>query len=474
MDFASLPVHPTMLGVTSLETAALNSPLPYLDSTRATVDPHSLWKQHRAMPGSVVTQDAGAVGLHGPVFPLHSAEYARDPHAFYAEMRRYNSDFARVELAPGVPATLVIGWDWAVRILHDAGRFRADPSEWQGTISPSCPVRPMMEARRNALRTDGFDHAYYRQATKAALGVVDLHRLHAVVAGHGHDLVEAFAERGRMDLVSEYAGPLALATINTLMGCPPELGAKLSRGLAGMFDAEADPLQVNGIIDGALGALLDLKRDRPGDDIPTALMRHAPEMDRRELREQLLTMYAAAIEPLQHLVVNTMLLLVTDHQFGGAVISHSCTTEEALHEVLFRDSPLANLCVRYPVQPIPIDGLIAPGGRFDMVHGITLPANQPVLIGIAACNTDPRITRPADPDGRIDYSRNTAHLAFAAGPHACPARDMAIQVAIDAVDELLDRLPELRLGCRVDQLVWRPGPFHRALEALPVVWAPRH
>ncbi|MFC8529176.1 cytochrome P450 [Nocardia sp. NPDC057227] len=429
--------------------------------------------QDFAPPGCPVLQHPGPIGLNGPVFALHSSEYARDPHAVYAEMRRYDPDFARVELAPGVPATLVIGWEWAVRILYDAERFRADPGGWVDTVSGSCPVRPMMEPRRNALRTDGFDHGRYRRATKAALGVVDLHRLHEVVAGHARELVEAVAERGRMDVVADYAGPLALSTINSMMGCPPELGVELARGLAAMFDAEADPRRVNGVLDGSLGALIDLRRAEPGDDVPTALMRHAPDMGRRELREQLLTMYAAALEPLQHLVVNTVLLLLTDRRFGDALVSHSCTAEEALHEVLFRDSPLANLCVRYPVQPIPIDGLIAPGGRAGPVHGITLPAGQPVLIGMAACNTDPRITRAPDASGRIDYSHNTAHLAFAAGPHACPARDLAIQVAIDAVEELLDRLPELRLACPVGKLVWRPGPFHRALEALPVAWTPR-
>ncbi|WP_254190668.1 cytochrome P450 [Nocardia noduli] len=392
---------------------------------------------------------------------MYSPDFARNPHRVYAEMRRYHPDFARVELAPGVTATLVIGWRMAVQILHDTDRFRADPSRWQKAMDPRCSVMPMMGARKNALRSDGHAHALYRQATTAALAGVDLHELHAVVAGHGHDLVAAVAADGAMDLVADYAGPLAFRTINTMMGCPPEIGGELARGFAMMFEADTDPGVVDEVVDGALGALIDLKRAYPGRDIPTRLIAHADRMSAQEVREQVLTMYAAAIEPLQHLIVNAVLLMMTDRGFGDQVVSGACQTEDALNEVLFRNPPLANLCVRYPPRPV-------------LVDGVTLPADQPVLIGMAACNTDPRNRAPgasgSDHFGRV--GRNASHLSFSAGPHSCPARTLAYQCAVDAIDELLDRLPDLRLACPVGELVWRAGPFHHALETLPVVFTP--
>ncbi|MEV0712726.1 cytochrome P450 [Nocardia aurea] len=356
-------------------------------------------------------------------------------------------------------ATLVIGWGRAVQILHDSERFRADPSRWQATMDPRCPVLPMMGARDNTLRSDGSTHAQFRQATNAALAGVDLHELHAVVAGHGHDLVAAVAADGAMDLVADYAGPLAFRTINTMMGCPPEIGGELARGFAMMFEADTDPREVDAVVDGALGALIDLKRAHPGRDIPTRLIEHADRMSERQLREQALTMYAAGIEPWQHLVTNAVLLMMTDRRFGDQVISGACTTDDAVNEVLFRNPPLANLCVRYPSRPVLLDG-------------VTLPADQPVLIGMAACNTDPRFNHPPDASGYIAYTGNASHLSFSAGPHNCPARTIAYQCAADAINELLDRLPDLRLACRPDELVWRTGPFHHALEHLPVVFTP--
>ncbi|WP_330256297.1 hypothetical protein [Nocardia sp. NBC_00565] len=43
-------------------------------------------------------------------------------------------------------------------------------------------------------------------------------------------------------------------------------------------------------------------------------------------------------------------------------------------------------------------------------------------------------------------------------------------IAAAAIDQLLDALPELGLAFPAGQLGWRPGPFHRALASLPVVF----
>ncbi len=58
---------------------------------------------------------------------LYAPEFAADPHAAYRRMRRVHGPLVPVELAPGVPATLVIGYYQARRILNDPLHFPADP-----------------------------------------------------------------------------------------------------------------------------------------------------------------------------------------------------------------------------------------------------------------------------------------------------------------------------------------------------------
>jgi cytochrome P450 len=114
------------------------------------------------------------------------------------------------------------------------------------------------------------------------------------------------------------------------------------------------------------------------------------------------------------------------------------------------DPPMSNYCISYPRQPVLIDSS-------------WLPAHQPVLISMAACNNDPAIRTG-------DVTDNRSHLAFGTGPHACPARSVAELIVQDAIDQLLDALPEMKLAVPASRLQWRPGPFHRALSSLPVIF----
>ncbi|WP_174187429.1 cytochrome P450 [Nocardia barduliensis] len=385
----------------------------------------------------------------GPRIPLYAAEFAADPHSAYRRMRARYGSLAPVELAPGVPATLVIGYHTAVRIVNDPDHFPADPRTWQQSIPADCPVLPMMQWRPNALRNAGAEHARYRQANVAGLEKVDLYRLRDTVAQLAVPLINSFCADGSADVVRQYAFPLAFAVLNALLGCPAEIAQRAATGMAAIFEG-VDAERGNKMLIDSLGELTLLKRAEPGEDIASRMLAHPAGLSDTEMVHQLGTLYGAGIEPQQNLIVNTLLLILTDERFGGSVLGGSLSTRDALDEVLFNDPPMANFCFSFPKQPILIDD-------------VWLPAHQPVVISIAACNTDPAISTD-------QYAGNRAHLAFGGGPHVCPASSLAYLIAQDAIDQLLDALPELRLAVPAEELTWRPGAFHRALTALPVVF----
>ncbi|MFI9507949.1 cytochrome P450 [Nocardia sp. NPDC052566] len=389
------------------------------------------------------------IDTDGPRIALYSEEFAADPHRAYREMRSRYGALVPVDLSPGVPATLVIGYHAAVKILNDPEHFPADPRTWQKGVPGECPILPMLEWRPNALRSAGLDHTRYRQANTASIGEIDLHALHATVEQIAIPLINAFCADGAADLISQYAFPLTFAVLNAMLGCPPDIGQQVATGMAAIFEGvNAD--KGNAMLTDALFELVTLKRAQPGDDITSRLLAHSARLDDVEMIHQLVTLYGAGIEPQQNLIVNTLLLMLTDDRFAGNVLGGSLSTRDALDEVLFTDPPMANYCVSYPKQPILIDD-------------IWLPAHQPVVISMAGCNNDPAINAG-------EYTDNRSHLAWSVGPHACPAKSVAYLIVQDAIDQLLDALPELALGVVPDQLDWRPGPFHRALVALPVTF----
>ncbi|MFQ6398529.1 cytochrome P450 [Nocardia sp. KC 131] len=399
----------------------------------------------------MTTPIGSSVGAGVPRIAIYTSEYAADPHRVYREMRSRYGSFAPVELAPGVPATLVIGYREAVRILHDPEHFPADPRVWERSIPDSCPVKPMMRWYPGVARNAGALHARYRQANVAAIDGVDLYGRQAAVEKTATWLINTFCEAGEADLLSQYAFPLVFAGLNEMLGCPPALGERVATGMAHLFNAIDDKADLGmKMLSEALLEVVALKRAEPGDDMVTRFVQHPADLSEEEILVNVISMYGAALEPQQNLIVNTLLLILTDDRFGGDVLGGSLSTRDALDEVLFTDPPVSNYATSYPRQPI-------------LIGDTWLPAHQPVVISLAACNNDPVLS-----DG--EFLGNRSHLAWSLGPHACPAKPMASLIAQEAIDQLLDALPEMRLAVRAEKLTWRPGPFHRALAALPVVF----
>lgn len=402
---------------------------------------------HPALQGSPLAPD----GQH---VPLYTPEFAADPAGAYREMRRRFGPLVPVDLAPGVPATLVVGYRHALRILHDPDSFPADPRRWQHTVPPDCPLLPMMEYRPNALRSSGAEHARLRPPIVAGLESVDRHLLRITIERLAVPLINTFCETGSADLRTQYAFPLTFAALTELMGLSPETGHTALEGMAAILDATSaeSAAEGNTRFAGALMEVVGQKRTCPTRDVTSAMMRHESRLDDREMVQQAALVYAAGTEPTTSLITTTLRLMLIDDRFGSHMLGGSLATRDAIDEVLFTDPPLPNFCTSYPRRPI-------------LVGNTWLPADQPVVISIAACNTDPKI-------GGGERIGNRSHLSWGQGAHACMAEDIARIIAGEAVDQLLDALPEIELAIPADRLTWRPGLFHRALSALPVRFPP--
>ncbi|MEV5648957.1 cytochrome P450 [Nocardia sp. NPDC052254] len=383
-----------------------------------------------------------------PQFRLDSTEFAADPHRAYAAMRG-RGPLVPIELAPGVPATLVIGYQAAMQILGDEARFPADPRRWERNAPADCPVTPMLGYRQNALRTAGVEHTRYRRTLSDALDTVNLHSVHHAAARAAEGLINSFCEAGAADLRMDYAFPLTFRVLSELMGFPEEAASAAYQGMAAMLEGVGAEEGQQRFIEALLG-VVEQKRERPGDDLTSRLLAHPEGLDPMEMVNQAALLFSAGTEPTCNLILNALLLLMADEQYGGDVLSGAMDTRDAIDEVLFEDPPLANFCMTYPRQP-------------QLVGDVWLPADQPVVISLAACNNDPNVVGG-------DRKGNRSHLAWGVGPHACPAQPLAQTITRQAIDLLLDALPDIRPKVPAQQLRWRTGQFHRALVALPVVF----
>ncbi|MFD8691445.1 cytochrome P450, partial [Streptomyces sp. NPDC059651] len=101
-------------------------------------------------------------------------------------------------------------------------------------------------------------------------------------------------------------------------------------------------------------------------------------------------------------------------------------------------------------------------------QGVGLRAGLLVGVTSGAANPPSRASGSA----AVVRSGGSAHLAWSAGPHRCPAKQPALLIAMTAIEQLTSQLCDAELAVPVGELLWRPGPFHRALVHLPVRFAP--
>ncbi|MEU0541427.1 cytochrome P450 [Nocardia sp. NPDC005978] len=376
---------------------------------------------------------------------LHSAEFAAGVHRHFAEMQRAHGAAIRVEVAAAVPATLVIGYREALRVLSDSEHFPADSRVWKSLLPNDCPALPMMVWGTAAANME--ESARARAAYSAGIESIDLYAVRAAVESAAIPLINSFCETGGADLLAQYARPLTTRVLHQLMGFPME-----SRDRLPIVPASASSANLNGeTFEHTLATLVLSKRRSPGADLTSNLVTHPAGFEDAEIVEQLMKLYMMGAEPTCNLIVNTLLLMSTDGHFHDELLSGTLSVRDAIDKVLFTDPPLMNGCPRFPRQP-------------QIVGDVWVPAHQPVLVSPTACNNDPAVGG--------DRTGNRSHLAWGAGEHACPARTVATLIVQEALDQLLDALPEIELAIPAGELVWQASPIHRAPVAIPVTFPP--
>lgn len=383
--------------------------------------------------------------------PMYGPEFAADPQAFYTYMRHFGPT-APVELAPGVEATLVTDYSAALQLLHNPDAFRKDARRWrdfnEGRISPSSPVLPLLAYRPNAMFADGADHMRLRQAVTDSLARVDSHQLSRNVERVSSYLIGQFSSRGSVDLLNDYAKLLPLFVFNDLFGCPAEIGDRVIFAIAGMFDG-VNAEKANEVLIQGVNELVALKRAKPGDDVTSWLMQHQAGLTDEEMTHQMVLLFGAGAEPLRNLITNAFHVMLTDDRYSGGGL----LVEDAIDAALWNSPPMSNYAPHFPVT--------------DMEFaGEKLSAGDLVLVSFAAANTDPALAASRQ------MRSKRAHLAWSAGPHACPAKDPALLLTVAAIENLLKQLPDIELAVPDESLTWRPGPFNRALAALPARFTP--
>ncbi|AUG79952.1 cytochrome P450 [Kitasatospora sp. MMS16-BH015] len=396
---------------------------------------------------------------HQGATPLYGPRFQTDPGQLYRELRETHGPVARIELAGGVPAWLVIGYRELQQVTGRPELFGRDSSRWNHwpQIPADWPLKPMMAPVPSVLYAEGEEHQRRKGAITDALAGVDPYELKKHCEEIADRLIDEFAGRGEAELVAEYAHRMPLLVLCRLFGLGEDEAPVLIRGLLAMLDGGADAQAgAQQLLDSML-ALVREKREHPGADVTSRLLEHAAGLTDEEVMRDMRVILIAGHQPSAYWIANALRLMLTDERFAASLSGGRRSISQALAEALWEDTPTQIFAGRWAT-------------RDTQLGGQRIAAGDMVLLGFAGANADPSVRQP----GGAPAEGNRAYLSFSYGPHSCPfpAQEAAEVIAATAIEVLLDRLPDLRLAVAEHALVWRPSAWVRALVSLPVAFTP--
>jgi cytochrome P450 PksS len=397
---------------------------------------------------------------------ISSPAFKADPYPYFARLRE-EAPVHRIILGDKRPAWLVTRYDDVVTVLKD-DRFvkdkRSAMNRDQIAREPWIPAM-LKPLERNMLDSDAPEHTRLRGLVHRAFSPRLVENMRGRIQRLTDELLDAIAPRGQMDLIRDYALPIPTTIIAEMLGVPLRDRHKFQRWSNTIVSTVPSKLAMFKAIPALIfflryiRKLVQIRRADPQDDLVSALLeaREAGDtLSEDELLAMISLLLIAGHETTVNLIGNGILALIEHPDQMDRLRNDPSLIKPAVEELLRYDGPLETATERYARE----DTTIA---------GVTIPRGEIVFAVLASANRD---ERQFDHASTLDLSREpNRHVAFGQGMHFCLGAPLARLEGQIAINSLLRRIPDLRLGVPRQALRRRPGLVLHGLKSLPVTFS---
>ena len=311
------------------------------------------------------------------------------------------------------------------------------------------------------LEMDGAEHLTHRLLVAQAFRPKVLREWEAdVIVPVVTELVDAFVDRGRAELVAEFTARFPILVIASMLGLPREDHRQFLAWSLDLISVGRDwdrGVKAAGELHEYFGAIVAERRADPRNDLISQLV-EAELDDRRLVDDEIIPflnlLLPAGAETTYRSTGNLLFGLLTDPSMLEEVRDNRRLVTPAIEEALRWEPPLHTI-IRQATRDVELSG-------------VTIPAGSSVVVNLGAANRDPE--RWKDPDTFDIHRAPIPHLAFASGPHACLGMHLARAEMRVALVTLLDRLPNLRLDPADGEDPHIHGLIFRSPTSLPVAF----
>jgi cytochrome P450 PksS len=395
---------------------------------------------------------------------ITSAAFKADPFPFYARLRA-EAPVYPTTLPDKQVAWLITRYDDVVAALKDERlvknrRDAMTPEQLAKTPWVPGVFKPL---ERNMLDLDAPDHTRLRGLVHKAFTPRLVEQMRARVQSLSDELLDKAQAKGEMDLIHDYALPIPMTIITEILGIPTTYHEKFRRWLnvlLTMTETRNFPRLIWNMMmfSRYLRKLFQERRLHPQDDLISALVQAeeaGDQLSEDELLAMVTILFIAGHETTVNLIGSGMLTLLQHPDQLNKLRNDPTLIKTAVEELVRFTTPVETGTERYAREDVTI-------------AGVTIPRGGLVLAAIASANRDE--TQFPNPD-ILDITRDpNRHLGFGQGAHYCLGAPLARLEGQIAINNLLLRMPDLRLKQKPEMLRWRPALVLRGLKALPVTF----
>jgi cytochrome P450 len=402
---------------------------------------------------SAPTQPTGQVEPQGLLLQLLDPAFRADPYPLFARFREHGSFH------------LPVGNLAVFSSYRDCDEALRHPSSSNDRLK-STAARRQIEAQTQELIAAGAevpaqippgflfldppDHTRLRKLVSKAFAPKVVNALQPEITTLVHGLIERIAEKGRFEVVEDFAYPLPVAVICRLLGVPLEDEPQFSR-VSALLAQSLDPfvaftgtpsdnlkerMDAGMWLRAYLHGLIERRRSSPGDDLMSGLVaveESGDQLSEEEIVSTCVLLLVAGHETTVNLIGNSILAMLRQPAQWtalGASVGAGATRAAAVIEETLRYDP--------PVQ------MIARTAAADMtIGGISVPQGDIMMLLTAAAQRDPaEYDRPDvfDPDRKA-----MRHFGFGRGAHYCLGAPLARLEATVALSAITARFRHARL-----------------------------
>jgi cytochrome P450 len=414
---------------------------------------------------------------------LLSPEVIECPHAHYARLR----EEAPVYRMPEIGFYVISRYAEVKQALQTPEVFASnvDISVFR-RIAPDEEIRQIYldggwELLDILTSSDDPQHSKYRSFVNKSFTPGRVRSMVPYLRQIVHELIDSFIDRGRVELVTEYANPLPLYVMMDAIGAAREDLADLKRwtdysveSFALTADREREIFLHTETLkmQHYLYQLIKARRESYHDDLLGDLVRGQDLGDGSERSER------GGSERVE-LSDEELISLVREFLIAGnetttnvtaAGVHLLCERPELQDELRGNDERIKGFVEEMLRVAAPLQGLFRQTLVDTTLDGVHIPAGSFVMLRVGSANRD--AARFTDGDSfDLGRANNAQHLAFGAGKHTCVGSALGRTELFESFRILLDRCHNLRLDTEsigTEALTHKPNILMRGLIKLPV------